>query len=763
MADVLHHGALPDNSFDMSLDMMFTNIIENLERKKNSLANTLDDCITLQNMLRDDDERPVYMIHLGGDYFCEMTRDDAQRFVTRKTEMTLKLLSEFNSKIQSGKKARDELLQLEHSADSNMSQVSETNLEGFIDIVEELDEDGLVKSAKLNNKPFEDINYNLPSLNQYPKNPTQTKESPSETAVDGEGEKTPPPAGHPSNKVDEIENEIGHTKFEHSDEQIKELFDDMEIAVENNSLKNANNINIADLLERIDNLDIEREDKFKLKEICVEEINRMNNVLLDVQEEKTDSPYASRDPLGKESFTQNFDKDNKINNPRDNVSISPDNLIELEIISDDLNNLNDESAYSDNEEWDYVFSDEEEEEEEDCDDYADDYLFGNKRMNLIPSRGESNETTLNERLWEQVLESRNKLREKSSELQIPKNEEKKQKSVRFAENLEIKEIENVSEEIRNSNVKYERKSKFKQARLHAKNSAKGKSSSDLMALTSEYKDDKVIPSLKLVGLKSVDEKVNELLAGRNELSTSQDKAEKELGSVLLDVVEKSSPSSNIPENTLQTLATNEAFKTTHERKLLTTVPSFKEGKSDLKMKDINLDYKSLQNDLEAMVQAYNLGFYEDDISTSGPLVSQLEDFEELNKHVEAYSQSMMKESPTADVKSSDEQTQNPISTFEENSQEHDEEHNVMSQVGLEKLEEDPVLTDIKENEPDIENCDVEQNVIDQEVKVLYAKMKQRLLAKKSDESRDKEFEPIDESGNNVRVSRFKASKIGRLG
>lgn len=745
MADALHHGALLDSSFDTSIDKMFTNIIENLERKKNSLTNTLDECITLQNMLRDDHERPVYMIHLGGDYFCEMTQNDAQRFVTRKTEMTLKLLSEFNSKIQSGKKARDELLQLEHSADSNVSQVSETNLEGFIDIVEELDEDGLVKSAKLNNKPFEDISYPLPSLNQKPKNPNQSKECPSETAVDYDREKTPRSAEDFPNKVDEIENESGHNKFEHNDEQIKELLEDMEIAVENNSLRNSNNINIADLLERIDNLNIEREDKFKLKEICVEETNKMNNVLLDVEEEKTDSRQATRDSSNEKSAPQKFDKD-KINNPRDSVNISPDDLIELEIISDDLNNLNDESAYSDNEEWDYVFSDEEEE-EEDSDDYADDYLFGNKKMNLIPSRGESNKSALNERLWEQVLESRNKLREKSSELQIPKNEKKKQKSVRFAENLEIKEIENVSEEIRNSNVKYERKSRFKQARLQSKNLAKGKSSSDMMAFTSEHKDNKV----------------NELSVGRNELSISQDTVGKELESVLFDVVEKSSPSSNIPEDISQTLAIDDASKTTHETKLLTVIPSSKEGKSDLQMKDINLDYKSLQNDLEAMVQAYNLGFYEDDISTSGPLVSQLKDFEELNKYVEAYSQNMVKESPTGDVISSDEQAQNSSSTFERNFLEHEEEHNAVSQACLEELKEDPVLTDIKENEPEIEDCDIEQNVIDQEVKILYAKMKQRLLAKKSDESREKEFEPIDESGNNVRISRFKASKIGRLG
>ncbi|CCE80164.1 Piso0_003266 [Millerozyma farinosa CBS 7064] len=745
MADALHHGALLDSSFDTSIDKMFTNIIENLERKKNSLTNTLDECITLQNMLRDDHERPVYMIHLGGDYFCEMTQNDAQRFVTRKTEMTSKLLSEFNSKIQSGKKARDELSQLEHSADSNVSQVSETNSEGFIDIVEELDEDGSVKSAKLNNKPFEDISYPLPSSNQKPKNPNQSKECPSETAVDYDREKTPRSAEDFPNKVDEIENESGHNKFEHNDEQIKELLEDMEIAVENNSSRNSNNINIADLLERIDNLNIEREDKFKLKEICVEETNKMNNVSLDVEEEKTDSRQATRDSSNEKSAPQKFDKD-KINNPRDSVNISPDDLIELEIISDDLNNLNDESAYSDNEEWDYVFSDEEEE-EEDSDDYADDYLFGNKKMNLIPSRGESNKSALNERLWEQVLESRNKLREKSSELQIPKNEKKKQKSVRFAENLEIKEIENVSEEIRNSNVKYERKSRFKQARLQSKNLAKGKSSSDMMAFTSEHKDNKV----------------NESSVGRNESSISQDTVGKESESVLFDVVEKSSPSSNIPEDISQTLAIDDASKTTHETKSSTVIPSSKEGKSDLQMKDINLDYKSLQNDLEAMVQAYNLGFYEDDISTSGPLVSQLKDFEELNKYVEAYSQNMVKESPTGDVISSDEQAQNSSSTFERNFSEHEEEHNAVSQACSEELKEDPVLTDIKENEPEIEDCDIEQNVIDQEVKISYAKMKQRLLAKKSDESREKEFEPIDESGNNVRISRFKASKIGRLG
>ena len=111
-------------------------------------------------------------------------------------------------------------------------------------------------------------------------------------------------------------------------------------------------------------MQISAEDKFKLKQVCVEEFK---NLEPEHDTDKTQENSASDKVIG------NFE----------NLAIDKNDLIELELLADDFDdseNFQGEN-YDDDEEWDYEFDDDDEEEE----DIADELLYGGGKAKIIGS------------------------------------------------------------------------------------------------------------------------------------------------------------------------------------------------------------------------------------------------------------------------------------------------------------------------------------------------------------------------------------------
>ena len=174
-------------------------------------------------------------------------------------------------------------------------------------------------------------------------------------------------------------------------------------------------------------MQISAEDKFKLKQVCVEEFK---NLEPEHDTDKTQENSASDKVIG------NFE----------NLAIDKNDLIELELLADDFDdseNFQGEN-YDDDEEWDYEFDDDDEEEE----DIADELLYGGGKAKIIGSDEKSNNM-----LWDQIINLRksklvatDQVADKIEESTV---NEKKPKAVRFAEHLDINEVENISESLRN--------------------------------------------------------------------------------------------------------------------------------------------------------------------------------------------------------------------------------------------------------------------------------------------------------------------------
>ena len=159
------------------------------------------------------------------------------------------------------------------------------------------------------------------------------------------------------------------------------------------------------------------------------------------------------------------------------------------------------------------------------------------------------------------------------------------------------------------------------------------------------------------------------------------------------------------------------------------------------------DLQEMQLDMDKMAQAYVAGKYDDDIMTDGPVVQELNDFEHLNDIVEARKKDLMglqEFDPTSNEVGMDED-------IEDNDEDSDD---------------GDILTEIVENDfdEDDENNGVfdEDAVLDREITENYHKLRNKLILdnngfKKSQE--ELEFEPTDEDGNPIRMSRFKAAKL----
>ncbi|KAK7679843.1 hypothetical protein QCA50_017170 [Cerrena zonata] len=225
-----------------------------------------------------------------------------------------------------------------------------------------------------------------------------------------------------------------------------------------------------ELLEKIDALDIDPQEKFNLKKFCVEEYAKLKEEKAESKDQLDDDKKQERDEILSQIIKENdldFESDNigMTSTPKsNNLDINGNDLIELEILASELDEEND--LEQEDEEWDFEFDDDEEEEDED---YADELLYGNAKTNFMPLSRDG----LNDKLWTQVSELRKKKESdgkptkeifKSILKPMERVKEEKKKSVRFNDTLDIQQVANISEELKQMAQYNQSFSRFKQER-----------------------------------------------------------------------------------------------------------------------------------------------------------------------------------------------------------------------------------------------------------------------------------------------------------
>ncbi|EGW32130.1 uncharacterized protein SPAPADRAFT_71623 [Spathaspora passalidarum NRRL Y-27907] len=774
-----------DEDYAASLTKQMDTTISNLIKKRDALQTKIQEYHDVKSAIQSSNKEPL-LISLGAGYFTEMSKPEAIVHLEGTISRMNGAISEISSNINHATDTKKKFLLFNDFIKQNGSQGKEEeeeeklNEEGlpFMDIQEEIDEDGNVINVKINDTPvdkpvdsgeklneeglpFMDIQEEIDddgnvisvkindapvdkpilSSKQQEKNTSQTIAGTSYIE-----EKIEDVAAPSVSNKDNTESE--ETTGESSVDQIQELMEDMGLTTKSEKQM----IDQDALLDKIDELEIETDHKFHLKQIVLEEYKKLQ----DSQE--------SEQPQDNQNYEQPQDKSLAID--------KYDDLIQLEIVADDLNDEQDVS-YADDEEWDFEFD-----EDEDDDDLADELLYGNHPSSVL---GASASEKTNALLWEQIR----KLREKGDE----KEEPKKKKSVRFAETLEINEIENISESLKNPPPPEPKMSLFKQNRIVHKQVEEKSETEE--PVTNDQKKANIIPIPTVESIStnppsntSVKEQVVENTIMENTIVEHGIETKSEI--VSNDIVEyetdesfvevpKAKPISKFKAARLgkttntstKTVPRDEAAKipiptveSTSKPEETTTNEPIADDSTEIEIKETQLDYSSLNQDMDTMAKAYILGMYDDDIATEGPVVDQLEDFEILNQMIESMpskepaKKKKVERSINSDMQfdeTLDEIGMNEIDSAEEEEEEY-----------FEEVDDGPILAeDIVEKE--IDSADFDDNeILTSEINENYHKLRNKLILDQNGfkkTQQELEIEPVDEEGNPIKISRFRAARM----
>lgn len=659
------------------------------------------------------------------------------------------LIEQFDQKIKEAQLTKNNLSKLgQLQLVNNIDQKEKLNEDGlpFMDIQEEVDEDGNVISSKINNVPVE--------AEKKTENSPKVEASSSSKHVNDKGKD--------------------------KDDELMQLFSDMELMPGQNRSKQP--LDQDELLDKIDELKISPEEKFNLKKICVQAFEDYNE-----NDEETDE----KDPIQIE-----LDSTKTENSNSGKRNIDTDNLLELELLADEFDNEEDKGdKYADDEDWDYDF--EEDDDDDDDDVSADDLLYGGN-PNTTWLGGKLGDSKSSDLFWNQIAELRQKeIKSKDthkhgldvSELDEAATEstdgKKKQKSVRFAENLDIKNVENISDSLKNPQP-FKKTSLFKQNRTHCYSNGNG---------NTPIKDESHVKD-KIVEDTIVERDVDESPMRENIVEDTI--VEKDVGNQLNNAVSNNPPNAsntpemknkpasrfkalrkNVPSNNngtenltnavggrgdmndsmISDKGLEESFDSgithsainTDKFEILGEENIDKQVESGETMIPTNtqLDYSNMQ-DIDTMAKAYLMGIYDDDIDIDGPLVEDLKDFEELNKIIESkHKGKTMPEVPIGG-EVYDKNSSEVGMDYEENDDIDDYDENDENEAMINDIEE-------REFDEDDSNRDIDENdITNQELSDSYYRMREKMQSKQSPKHQELGFEPMDEEGNSIRVSRFKA-------
>ncbi|GMF99876.1 unnamed protein product [[Candida] boidinii] len=181
---------------------------------------------------------------------------------------------------------------------------------------------------------------------------------------------------------------------------------------------------------------------------------------------------------------------------------------------------------------------------------------------------------------------------------------------------------------------------------------------------------------------------------------------------------------------------------------------------ELEIVDTTLDYKTLQDDMDTMAKAYVLGLYDDDIATEGEIVEKLTDFEKINKIVEEKEKNTLNIPSNDDLEDDNEKEDKSVMTDE-----IVEKFNISNNTEITEngIDEDDVDFPIVEIDNDQLDYEINPDLLEQNVALDYHRLRRKMIHKFNGSykqgAKEKEFEPIDEEGNTIKVSRFKAARL----
>ncbi|KHC51916.1 hypothetical protein MGC_04151 [Candida albicans P37039] len=718
-----NHAQDSDSDEFQQLTTQIDSTISNLKQKRDYLQDQLAQFESVRQGLKTsgDSTTPI-KFQLDDGTMIEKTTTEAIEFLDKRVTEIKEALTQFNTKINEAESTKEKLNQfnqfVQQGGNHEELKQEKLNEDGlpFVDIQEELDEDGNVINVQ-----FKDAQEDT----TIDKNEKDSRGTPKVEILGEEIDKA-----KKSDKVSQSESD-----------EFQALLEDMEVISKDKKAQELN-FDQDDLLDKIDKLQISAEDKFKLKQVCVEEFK---NLEPEHDTDKTQENSASDKVIG------NFE----------NLAIDKNDLIELELLADDFDdseNFQGEN-YDDDEEWDYEFDDDDEEEEEDI---ADELLYGGGKAKIIGSDEKSNNM-----LWDQIINLRksklvatDQVADKIEESTV---NEKKPKAVRFAEHLDINEVENISESLRNPPPETGKMSLFKQNRMSSQQKNRSEEIKETVendsVMTDILENDVMsdIVEKEPVMTDIIEKDDDDQIFENNDITESSIIEREPVATINESTPEtKTGTSSQKPVSRFKAMRSSQPLKDTG--KLNTQAPVKIPIPGDTEKEVVPSEsptslsvskLQDLQSDMDKMAQAYVSGMYDDDIVTEGPVVHKLDDFETLNKMVEAKKQDNEKLGI----------------------QEYDAASN---EVGMEIDEDDedddegPILVDeIVENELDESNGVFNDEVIfDREIRENYHKLRNKLILdqngfKKSQQ--ELEMEPVDDEGNPIKISRFKAAKMNRGG
>lgn len=718
-----NHAQDSDSNEFQQLTTQIDSTISNLKQKRDYLQDQLAQFESVRQGLKTsgDSTTPI-KFQLDDGTMIEKTTTEAIEFLDKRVTEIKEALTQFNTKINEAESTKEKLNQfnqfVQQGGNHEELKQEKLNEDGlpFVDIQEELDEDGNVINVE-----FKDAQEDT----TIDKNEKDSRGTPKVEILGEEIDK--------AKKLDKVS--------QSESDEFQALLEDMEVISKDKKAQELN-FDQDDLLDKIDKLQISAEDKFKLKQVCVEEFK---NLEPEHDTDKTQENSASDKVIG------NFE----------NLAIDKNDLIELELLADDFDdseNFQGEN-YDDDEEWDYEFDDDDEEEEEDI---ADELLYGGGKAKIIGSDEKSNNM-----LWDQIINLRksklvatDQVADKIEESTV---NEKKPKAVRFAEHLDINEVENISESLRNPPPETGKMSLFKQNRMSSQQKNRSEEIMETVendSVMTDILENDVMSDIveKEPVMTDIIEKDDDVQIVDNSDIIESSIIEREPVATINESTPetKTGTSSQKPVSRFKAMRSSQPLKDTG--KLNTQAPVKIPIPGDTEKEVVPLEsptslsvskLQDLQLDMDKMAQAYVSGMYDDDIVTEGPVVHKLDDFETLNKMVEAKKQDNEKLGI----------------------QEYDAASN---EVGMEIDEDDedddegPILVDeIVENELDESNGVFNDEVIfDREIRENYHKLRNKLILdqngfKKSQQ--ELEMEPVDDEGNPIKISRFKAAKMNRGG
>lgn len=718
-----NHAQDSDSDEFQQLTTQIDSTISNLKQKRDYLQDQLAQFESVRQGLKTsgDSTTPI-KFQLDDGTMIEKTTTEAIEFLDKRVTEIKEALTQFNTKINEAESTKEKLNQfnqfVQQGGNHEELKQEKLNEDGlpFVDIQEELDEDGNVINVE-----FKDAQEDT----TIDKNEKDSRGTPKVEILGEEIDK--------AKKLDKVSQSESN--------EFQALLEDMEVISKDKKAQELN-FDQDDLLDKIDKLQISAEDKFKLKQVCVEEFK---NLEPEHDTDKTQENSASDKVIG------NFE----------NLAIDKNDLIELELLADDFDdseNFQGEN-YDDDEEWDYEFDEDDEEEEEDI---ADELLYGGGKAKIIGSDEKSNNM-----LWDQIINLRksklvatDQVADKIEESTV---NEKKPKAVRFAEHLDINEVENISESLRNPPPETGKMSLFKQNRMSSQQKNRPEEIKETVendsVMTDILENDVMsdIVEKEPVMTDIIEKDDDDQIFENNDITESSIIEREPVATINESTPEtKTGTVSQKPVSRFKAMRSSQPLKDTG--KLNTQAPVKIPIPGDSEKEVVPLEsptslsvskLQDLQLDMDKMAQAYVSGMYDDDIVTEGPVVHKLDDFETLNKMVEAKKQDNEKLGI----------------------QEYDAASN---EVGMEIDEDDedddegPILVDeIVENELDESNGVFNDEVIfDREIRENYHKLRNKLILdqngfKKSQQ--ELEMEPVDDEGNPIKISRFKAAKMNRGG